>query len=267
MHSIKEALGHLALEGLRFLQTHQTEHFRKISNVKGPGNIATEADHQVERYLIDRLGERFPGIPVLSEERDECPKEADELFILDPLDGTSNFHRGLTHYSVNIALMKNRQPIVAAAAVGQSCEVFTAIKGEGAWLNDQEISTDPVPLGPLSMIALQSHHGEGTFPLREWLYRNGGKIRNYGSVVSHICQIACQRFDLFVAQRMKIWDVAAPALILSEAKGTLLDFNGKPLFPLQSREMIGKDRFFEIIASNGRAHLDIPKEIWPVQEP
>ncbi|MHC4943372.1 MAG: inositol monophosphatase family protein [Planctomycetota bacterium] len=262
MHSIKETLGKLVLEGLQFLQTHQTESLKKIVRIKGPGNIATEADHEVESYLTGQLMKQFPEIPVLSEEADKHLEESDRLFIVDPLDGSTNFHRGLTHYSVNIALMKDGEPIVAAAAVGESQEVFTAIKGEGTWLNDIRIKTDPTGLSPLSMVALQSHHGDGTFPLREWLYRNGGKIRNYGSVVSHICQIACQRFDLFVAQRMKIWDVAAPALILLEAGGAFVDFHGNSLFPMKRVDMTNKDLGFEIIASNGKAHQDIPEEIW-----
>jgi len=179
--------------------------------------------------------------------------------VVDPLDGTTNFHRGLAHFAVSIALLEHGMPGTAAAAVGDTMEIFSASSGKGALMNGESVHTCPDGLHPLSLVGLQSASGKESLPdYWEWFYTKGYKIRNYGSAVSDVCQLAAGRLDLTILQKARIWDFAGSGLILSEAGGYLSDFDGKPIFPWQGSAM----KRYQIIASNGSAHETLPAKLF-----
>ena len=253
MTRIKEVLARLAGEALAFLQKIQDQTRSSIVSVKGAGDIATQGDIRAESFILGALERHFPGVPVLTEETGLRGEMGDLLFMVDPLDGSTNYHRGHGHYAVAIALVEKGMPLAAAAAVGETGEIFSAMKGEGAYLGEKRLRIQSAPLNALSMTALPSHF-DGRMPAYvEWLYLNGGKIRNYGSSVSHICQIADGRIDLCVLGKTKLWDFVAPGLILKEAGGFLGDFHGKEVFPL-TLHLENLERKHSIVVSNGEAH-------------
>lgn len=262
MDSVREELGALAQKTLQLLQKHRNDDMKRVSRVKSPGNITTKADEEAEAFLIEKLSEKFPSIPVLSEEADWDHINSDRYFLVDPLDGTSNFYKGLGHFSVAIALMEQGEVLVSAAAVGEVCEIFTAEKGGGAYLNEQPLRIRSKPKDAISMIACSSHGLDRMLPLLKWFLTRKSKIRNLGSVVSHICHVAAQRFDLSICQDVHIWDIAAPSLIISEAGGYAGDFKLQPIFPFKRSVYPGtKALKFDLIASNGHAHIDIPTSL------
>ena len=198
------------------------------------GDIATAADLEVEGFLIERLTSLFPGIPILSEEAGLKESVTDQLFIVDPLDGSTNFMRGITHYAVAVALIEKDVPTVGAAAVGELQEIYSAFKGGGAYLNEEKIKTRPCHLNEFSMVALPSEF-KGSIPgYVEWLYLRGCKIRNNGSAVSHICQIAARRFDLCIFEELKLWEASTrPVVEAYEKKGDPLVKADLPSFLFQ----------------------------------
>ena len=122
--------------------------------------------------------------------------------------------------------------------------------------------TRPGPLHPLSLVALPSAiPGEVMPAYWEWLYTRGFKIRNYGSAVSHICQVAAGRFDLALLQKAKVWDFAGPGLIVLEAAGHFSDFRGEPVYPLHAMIPGSEASNFNLLASNGEAHRSLPKAL------
>lgn len=260
MLSTRSALAKLAGETLLFLKEKQVVWRREIAEVKGAGDIATRADLEAEVLLLAELERLLPGVPVLSEERGLKTGDGSQLLIVDPLDGTHNYHQGLTHYSVSIALMEKGYPVVAAAAVGASQEVYSAELKGGAYLNGEKLRTRSGPLHPLSLVAIPSAiRGEIMPAYWEWLYTRGFKMRNYGSAVSHICQVAAGRFDLALLQKAKVWDFAGASLIVIEAGGHFSDFQGETVFPLPEMTPDSVGSNYNILASNGEAHRSLPK--------
>ena len=237
---------------------------RALENVKGRGDVATEADLTAEAFLIEGLEREFPGVPILAEESgvrgDGTP--SDEVFVIDPLDGTSNFYRGLRHHAVSLALVKAGMPICAACAVGEPVEIYSARKGQGASCDGVKIATrQEVPEG-LGMVGLQSAFSDVPPPYVPWCFRHAGKVRILGSAVSQICFIAAGRMDLTILKRPKAWDIAGAGLVLSEAGGLMFDFSGVPRFPLPEDFTDHPGRGYPLIASGGWAHERIPFELF-----
>jgi myo-inositol-1(or 4)-monophosphatase len=260
MHRIHQDLERLAGDTLLLLMKRQAVWRQEIAEEKGAGDIATRADLEAEMLLIEELDRLLPGVPVLSEERGLGNGEGDQLLVVDPLDGTHNYHKGLTHFAVSIALLDKGNPVAAAAAVGAAVEIYSAERHHGAFLNGERLVTRPGPLNPLSLIALPSAIRDEAIPAYwGWLYTKGYKVRNYGSAVSHLCQVASGRFDLALLQKAKVWDFAGAGLIVLEAGGHLGDFSGDPIYPLGDSEGIN----YRLVASNGAAHLTLPEALLP----
>lgn len=259
MDRSRKALAGLAAETMKMLQKVQSEAAKRVLT-KGKGDIATEGDLRAEEFLLKHLEQLFPGVAVLTEERGFIGPAGDPLLVVDPLDGSTNFHRGHDHFAVSIALLDKGMPVLSAAAVGERNEIYTAQAGQGAYLNDQSITVSSTPLHHLSMVALQSNFKKEVPPYLEWVYQHGGKVRNYGSAVSHLCQIASRRMDLCIIRQLKLWDFAAAGHILLEAGGFLSNFQDEPLFPRTDLTSENWTKSYSLIASNGAAHGNLPKD-------
>ena len=201
--------------------------FRKLaSRSKTDGSLVTAADLGAQKYIIRELGRLFPGVPVLGEEMavDEqrallADADADEgVWCLDPLDGTSNYALGFPYFGVSLALLVGGQAILGAVYDPMRGECFSAVLGEGAWLNDAplRLASDRVELRDcLAMIDLKR--------LPEWyLPRLGGSApyrsqRNLGSVALDWCWLAAGRGQLYLHGGQRLWDFSAGRLIASEA--------------------------------------------------
>ncbi len=200
---------------------------------KGPSDLVTEADLASQRAIRASILAAFPDHQFLGEEDDPEGNDcgASEFrWIADPLDGTTNYVHRVPHFCVSLALERAGELVTAAVFDPISKECFTAVAGEGAWLNGQPIRTSSV--GQLSDALAVVGFPPKTEPdapdLQVFLaaINQVQAIRRTGSAALNMCYVAAGRFDVFWSFSTKVWDVAAGALIIREAGGVLTSPDG-----------------------------------------
>ncbi len=201
---------------------------------KGPRNYVTDIDIAAEQAIVDILSNAYPSHSILAEESGSIQpadgtKEAEYQWIIDPLDGTTNFIHGYPFYAISIALMHNGQAAHALIYDSNRDELFTASRGGGAFLNDRRIRVSG--RSRYSEALLSEHAGRvaGDSATRnrfEHLLASCGSVRRGGSAVLDLAYVAAGRSDGFCGLKMKPWDMAAGALLVLEAGGLVGDFHG-----------------------------------------
>ncbi|MBN1761340.1 MAG: inositol monophosphatase [Chitinispirillaceae bacterium] len=196
-------------------------------------NLVTEADTAAEKCIIDYIRTVYPEDGILGEETASNTKvEDNRVWIIDPLDGTTNFAHNIPHFSVSIAFAE--KGIVRCGVVFNPMydECFTAVAGGGAWCNGEPIRVSTVSTCSRSVIGTGIYYERGPIMLRtldsirKLLSANIQGIRRTGSAALDLCYVACGRFDGYFEYRLSVWDFAAGALIVREAGGTCTDTDG-----------------------------------------
>jgi myo-inositol-1(or 4)-monophosphatase len=224
----------------------------KNISYKGDVDLVTETDKRSEALIVSRIRNHFPQHAIVAEEGGEGPVAKSRFtWYVDPLDGTTNFAHGYPCVAVSIGLLEDDEPLVGVVLNPFANELFTAGRGEGAFLNHQPIRVSTIEtlskslLGtgfPTDKVARSNNiHYYWGFTLRT----HG--IRRDGSAALDLCAVACGRFEGFWEFGLKSWDTAAGILIVREAGGAVTDMSGRPSRP--------GDR--EILATNGRIHAEM----------
>jgi myo-inositol-1(or 4)-monophosphatase len=196
-----------------------------VTRKRGRANFATAADHSAERAIISRLSAHEAGIPILAEESARKGiVNAERLWVVDPLDGTLNFSRGLAFYCVLIGYVENGKARAAAVHAPRTGETFVASEGAGATRNGAPIGVSRVSRLPEAFAVASLGFGETKKKDSRFAILNAtcARLRVIGSAGLEISYVAMGRFDLFVHQALSPWDVAAPALIAREAGAAVL---------------------------------------------
>lgn len=199
---------------------------------KGKNDLVTEADLKAEEEILSFIKDDFPDDYILAEETaDELSMPDGRTWLIDPIDGTTNFTHGFPIYCVSIGLWENRKPKMGLVLEVSSGECFTAVAGQGACLNDKPISVsdyeDPkqalVGTGfPYNDLSLVDHY----LQFFRMLMSSIQGVRRPGAAAYDLCCVACGRFDGFYEYSLNPWDVAAAGLIVQEAGGMITDWTG-----------------------------------------
>ncbi|HTB07115.1 MAG TPA: inositol monophosphatase family protein [Bacteroidia bacterium] len=197
---------------------------------KGFNDLVSYVDKNSEKALIEGLTRILPGSGILAEESGETEKK-EYTWVIDPLDGTTNFLHKLPCFAISVALVKDNEPILGVVHELNLEECFSAIKGQGAKLNEQPIHVSICNKMEDSLIATGfpynrfSKQNEYMEMFKHLMTCTQG-LRRIGSASVDLCYVACGRFEAFYEYGLKPWDVAAGALIVKEAGGSLSDFKG-----------------------------------------
>ena len=219
---------------------------------KGPADFVSKADQRAERTLYDELLHARPDWGFLLEEAGEIPGDPNKpRWIIDPLDGTSNFLHGLPHFAISIAVeepLANGKREITSGLVYQPLtdESFWAEKGRGAWLQDQRLRVSARRDLTEALIATGiPFHGQGDFA--RWSRILGAVapqvagIRRYGAASLDLAWVAAGRFDGYWEADLQPWDVAAGMLLVREAGGFVTDFRGGDKALERSEFLAGND--------------------------
>jgi len=237
---------------------------RQINNIpnleiesKSPNDFVTQVDRQAEAKIIEVLLKAYPDHSILAEESGE-QGDSDYQWIIDPLDGTTNFLYGLPHFAVSIALSHKGRLEQAVIYDPMKQELFTASKGDGATLNNRRIrvtsprTAEGALLGTGFPFRLKQH-----FPAYQGMFagffQDAADIRRAGSAALDLAYVAAGRLDGFWEIGLAPWDMAAGALIIREAGGLVGDFKGNDDY-LQSGN---------IVAANPRLFADMIRKLQP----
>jgi myo-inositol-1(or 4)-monophosphatase len=230
----------------------QRQFFRQDVQIdkKGRIDLVTAADLQVEREFRALIESRFPTHTVLGEEQGTTVGSAARFrWIIDPIDGTTNFAHGLALFCCSIALEIDGELAVGAVYDPMAEELFTAERGAGAWLNGEplRVSTCEHLVDALLCTGFPYSVGEDRQRMvdvfSEFLGEAQG-VRRLGSAALDLCYVAAGRLDGFWEQKLQPWDMAAAALLVEEAGGRITDYAGNRVDMFRG----------QIVASNGRLH-------------
>jgi myo-inositol-1(or 4)-monophosphatase len=218
---------------------------------KGTIDLVTEADVAVETMFRRLIGERFPDHTILAEEfgQDQSTRNATHCWVFDPIDGTNNYAHGLPIFCASLALEIDGRSEIGAIYDPMRKELFVAERGGGAFLNGRPIHvSDASTLVESMLVTGFPYDIHKRIPEIVGLFGDFvGKaraVRRLGSAALDICYVAAGRMDGFWEQDLKPWDIAAGAVILEEAGGTVTDFNGGPF----------SSRRPQLLATNGKIH-------------
>ncbi|NUS19996.1 MAG: inositol monophosphatase [Mesorhizobium sp.] len=201
-------------------------------SMKGPGDYVSQADRKAEEIVFAELSKARPGYSFLMEERGAVEGEdAQHRWLVDPLDGTTNFLHGIPLFSVSIALERQGQVVAAVVYNPAMDELYTAERGGGAFMNDRRLRvagrsklTDAV-IGCGVPHLGRGHHGNFLIELRNVMAEVSG-VRRLGSAALDLAYVAAGRMDGFWETGLSSWDIAAGTLLVREAGGFVSDMSG-----------------------------------------
>ena len=200
----------------------------------GVADLVTEYDKKIQEQLKIGLKKILPEAKFIGEEGSSDELSDDGFaFIVDPIDGTTNFVKDYHMSAISVALLKGREPVAGVVYNPYLDEMFSAIKGQGAFLNGKRISVSSQPLDKALILFGSAPYDKHLFKetleiLSEYFYK-ALDIRRCGSAALDLCSIACGRAELYFELVVSPWDFAAGKLIVEEAGGVVTALDGKPL--------------------------------------
>ena len=205
-------------------------------SLKGPGDFVTNCDKKVEKILIDELLKARPSYSILSEEIGEINNDDSFKWIIDPIDGTSNFLHGIPHFAISVGLEHNKEIVCGIVYDPIKDEMFTAEKGNGSYLNNQRMRVSSRSKLEDCIIFTGGPKREAKnreLALKEY-YKFSIKvltpIRKLGSASLDMAYVAAGRCDGFWQRNLNYWDIAAGIILIKEAGGFITDFNGNDTY-------------------------------------
>ncbi len=233
---------------------------RRIEFKDSPINLVTEMDPRAEALIVERLAREFPRDAILAEERGACAGSSGRRWIVDPLDGTTNYAHGVPIFAVSIALEDEHGIALGVIHDPNQRETFTAERGQGAHLDGQRLAVSSTKRLNESLLATGLPYDirettrtnlpeYGAFSLRTQ------GVRRMGSAVLYLAYVAAGRIDGYWELRLGPWDAAAGSLMVEEAGGRVTSLTGGPL----------DLRAPQIVASNGHIHDEMLNTLREVQ--
>jgi len=240
----------LAREAGVFLKDRLND--KHIIDYKGEINIVTEVDRLSEELITSRIHQRFSHHDILTEESEGIDTGSEFRWIIDPLDGTTNYAHGYPVFCVSIALERSGVVCLGVIFNPMLNEMFVAVKGKGAFLNDQRISVSHTTDLYKSLLATGFPYDiredeNNNINYFNRMAKSAQAIRRAGSAALDMAYVAMGRFDGFWELKLMPWDMAAASLMIVEAGGVITDLFGGP-FHLESPH---------VLASNGGIHSDM----------
>ncbi len=213
------------------------QHFGKISSVERKStdiDLLTIADTESDAFILDRIKTTFPQHHIISEESNLTKGNSDYRWVIDPLDGTTNFVHNLPIFAVSMGLQYKEETILGVVHNPAANKCFWAEKNAGAYLNDKPIHiTSTITLNNSLLVTgfpyIHDNNYDKCFDLFKELYGKTQGIRRLGAAALDFCFVAMGRFDGFWEFGLQPWDVCAGALILTEAGGKVSDWDGSPM--------------------------------------
>lgn len=231
---------------------------------KGRMDFASEVDSLAEKEIIKEFRRATPDYAILGEESGPLNSSARARFtwVIDPLDGTSNYLRGIPHFCVSIALCENGEPVHGLVFDPVRNEIFASSRGAGTVLNDKRVRVaERKDLGGAMLVTgfppRERERASAQLRCIDGLLVEAEDIRRTGSAALDLAYVACGRADAYFEAGLKPWDVAAGALMVREAGGKVVDFRGRSTGPMDNRGLAGRP----LVAGNIKICDELQKRI------
>ena len=231
------------------------------ASVKNDIELVTQADIRCQQIIVNRIKENYPDHGFIAEEGGAQPifKQPPRgpqpvWWVIDPIDGTTNFAHRMLVFTVSVAAMCDGKPIVAAVFEPATESMYTAVAGGEAQLNARRITAGDEKISKLASVGLDSHYDDGVPDWACELMRRT-RFRNLGTTALQIVCVAKGSLIATIANRPRIWDIAAAALIAERAGAAVGDWKGKPLFPIDLDKY--QCEHLQVMVANKKVHAEI----------
>lgn len=205
----------------------------EIEEKGGCENIVTSSDVAVQNFLCKRLAGLLPGSGFLCEEKDIYDVQHEYTWIIDPIDGTANYSRGIDQCAICVGLKRNNEMLMAVVYLPRTEELFHAERGKGAYRNGRRIRVSDRKFGNAVLCtALPVYHKEHADVCSGIIletFKMCNDLRRFGAAAPELCYVAMGRCELYFEYLLSPWDFAAASLILTEAGGVVSSRDGSPL--------------------------------------
>ncbi|PLX85674.1 MAG: inositol monophosphatase [Desulfuromonas sp.] len=231
-------------------------------HLKGEVDLVTEADRASEEAIVTVIRSTFPRHDILAEEKDHGRICSDYRWIIDPLDGTTNYTHGFPWFAVSIALEVRGEVTLGVVYNPFHQELFLAEKGKGSFLNDIQIQVSSTGRLDRALLGTGFPYDRKTSPVNNYdhfihFQQSAQACRRAGAASLDLAYVAAGRLDGFWEMKLKPWDLAAGKILIEEAGGEISDFNGQDL------DIYGR----ECLASNGFIHRDMAEILQKGERP
>ena len=260
LEKITEEVKDLSEEAGKFIVNEWHKLSSENIESKGQNDFVTYVDKTSEEKLVRGLKEILPEAGFIVEENTTQKKGDRYNWIVDPLDGTTNYIHGIKPYSISIALAKDEKIIMGLVNELGSNEIFTAWTGSPAYLNGNQIKVSNTATLEESILATgfpfkNFSRLEAYMELLKHFMRNSHGIRRFGSAAADLCYTASGRFEAFFEYSLKPWDVAAGSFILKQAGGKVSDFSGGNGYLFNQEILAANSKVFNRILEDIKSHM------------
>jgi myo-inositol-1(or 4)-monophosphatase len=209
---------------------------RVVVESKGLANFVSEADLAAEKAILHRIRQDYPTHVIMAEESHQSAvSQAEHLWIIDPLDGTSNFLHGIPHFAVSIAYYHHGLPQLGIVVNPISGDCYSTVVDQGAWHGTQRQRVSPATAIDQIILSCGFYYDRGRMmratldTLGAFFQNNIHGMRRFGAAALDLCNVGCGQYGLFFEYKLHPWDYAAGLLFVSEAGGRVTDCNNHPL--------------------------------------
>ena len=261
MHPILNIARRTAISAGKIILRYYENLDRIAINSKRANDWVSDVDLQVEQEIIHSLRRSYPEHAILSEESGQLAGDAEHQWLIDPLDGTTNYLHGLPFFCISMAYLYRQRLEIGLVYDPLRDELFTASRGQGAQLNDRRIRVTPcsqlngavVATGIPPWIAGQQ---QSIMAMLNAIVQQGGVLRRYGSAALDLSYVAAGRLDGFWETHLNPWDVAAGTLLIQEAGGLVGDYQGGHSHLYQGQIVAANPKLFKLLLQTIRPHAD-----------
>ena len=256
LHDLTLAVNVLTLQVGQFIREQQDQLTAGDVQTKSLNSLVSYVDVEAEKMLVEGLKKLVPDAGFLTEEETTDQEKGEKYWIIDPLDGTTNYLHGLPLYAISIALVENKQVVIGVVYEIGNDELFYAWKDGGAYLNDKPISVSKKEQLSSALLATGfPYHDFSKMPqymqLLQDCFQYTRGMRRFGSAATDLAYVACGRFEGFFEYGLNPWDVAAGVLLVHEAGGIVTDFTGGQDY-IYGKEILAasntiKDELFRLV--------------------
>jgi myo-inositol-1(or 4)-monophosphatase len=243
--------GQRAMEEINYVKT----------SVKNGIELVTQADVRCQQIIVSRIKEAYPDHGFIAEEGadggifKQTPRGSERVWwVIDPIDGTTNYAHQMPVFTVSVAVMYSGNPIVGVVFEPATESMFTAVMGGEAQLNGRRIAAGEETISRLACIGLDSHYEQGVPAWTCELMRRA-RFRNLGTTALQLAYVARGSLVAAIASQPRIWDIAAAALIADRAGAVVSDWQGATIFPVDLDACKGEQ--LTVVAANKKVHSEI----------
>lgn len=256
MHQELDKICIQAIEVVReagaFIKTERQHFDNRVVELKGLNDLVSYVDKNAEAILVKGLSQVLPGCGFITEENTAGYTNEEWRWIIDPLDGTTNFVHGIPCFCVSVALQYRNELVVGIIYELNLDELFYSWKGASLYLNGTPVKVSQTNNASASLVATGFPYTNFSrmpqyMQVFDWCMKNTRGLRRLGSAAVDLAYVACGRFDSFYEYGLNPWDVAAGVFLVKQAGGEVTDFKGG------DNSVFGK----EILATNGHVHAEM----------